>query len=221
MATGDSSDFTARIKALLPLGWFRDPTPVLDAVLSGISSAFASLYSLCSYARLQTRIATATEGFLDLIGFDYFGGKLPRRLRESDDGYRARILAALLAEKGTRRGLIRTLVALTGRMPLVFEPTRPADTGGYSVGGCGYSVAGGYGALSAPYQAFVTAYRPVGQGIPNLGGYGSGVGGYDVGGQLSYGSLSQVQGSVTDADIYGAIDDVAEAGTTIWTSIVS
>ena len=43
MATGDQSDFTARIKALLPNGWFRDATPVLDAILSGISTAFIAL----------------------------------------------------------------------------------------------------------------------------------------------------------------------------------
>lgn len=221
MATGDTQDIAARLKALLPNGWFRDTAPVLDAVLSGIATALASAYSLCAFARLQTRISTASDGFLDLIGFDYFGGKLPRRASEGDDSYRARILDALLAEKGTRRGMIRTLTALTGRTPRVFEPERPADTGGYRVGGAGYGVAGGYGALNAPYQAFITAFRPIGQGIPNLGGYGSGVGGYSVGGQLSYASLSQVQGAVTDADIYAAINDVIPAGTTAWTQIQS
>jgi hypothetical protein len=221
MATGDTQDITARLKGLLPNGWFRGPSPVLDAILSGIATALAAAYSLFAYVRLQTRVATATDGFLDLIALDYFGGALKRRLRESDDSYRARILAALLAEKGTRQGLIRTLVALTGRTPVVFEPERPADTGGYGVGGVGYGVAGGYGALTAPYQAFVTAFRPVGQGIPNLGGYSSGVGGYSVGGQLAYADLSQVQGAVTDADIYEAISDVIEAGTIAWTAIQS
>lgn len=219
--TGDAQDITTRLKALFPGGWFRGPTPVLDAVLSGVSTPLAAAYALCTYARLQTRISTATDGFLDLIGYDYFGGKLPRRSRETDDLYRARILAALLAEKGTRRGLIRTLVTLTGRTPLVFEPSRPLDTGGYDVGGCGYDVAGGYGALDLPYQAFVTAYRPAGQGIPNLSGYDSGPGGYDVGGQLAYTDLSQVQGAATDADIYAAISDVIEAGTIAWTQIQS
>ncbi len=221
MATGDAQDIAARLKALLPGGWFRDTAPVLDAVLSGIATALASAYSLCAFARLQTRISTATDGFLDLIGYDYFGGRLPRRASEGDDSYRARILDALLAEKGTRRGLIRTLTALTGRTPRVFEPARPADTGGYSVGGVGYGVAGGYGALNLPYQAFITAYRPIGQGIPDLGGYGSGVGGYAVGGQLAYGSLSQVQGAVTDDDIMQAISAAIPAGTIAWTNIQS
>ena len=219
--TGDTPDLVARIRALLPAGWFRDPTPVLDAVLAGTATALSAGYGLLAFARRQTRIATATDGFLDLIGLDYFGGKLRRRLREGDDAYRARIVAELLAEKGTRRGLVRTLTALTGRPPRVFEPLRPADTGGYRVGGAGYGVAGGYGALDAPYQAFVTAYRPVGQGIPDLGGYGASVGGYSAGGQLAYATLSQVQGPVTDADIFAAVSDVIEAGTLAWTQIQS
>ena len=185
---------------MLPNGWFGSATPVLDAVLSGIAAALAGVYTLAAYARLQTRISTATDGFLDLISQDFFGGTLPRRMRESDAAFRARILAELLAEKGTRRGMIRALTALTGRAPIIFEPARPADTGGYNVGGCGYGVAGGYGSTRLPTQAFVIAYRPLGQGIPNLGGYGSSPwAGTASGGQLAYASLSQVQGAVTDS----------------------
>lgn len=221
MATGDQQDFIFRIKAVLPGGWFREETPILDGLLAGISWALAAAYSLAEYAHRQCRIRTATDGFLDLIAFDYFGGRLPRRLQESDTAYRARILAALFPEKGTRRGLVRTLEVLTGRTPWVFEPARPADTGGYGVGGCGYGVAGGYGALNMPNQAFVVAYRPIGQGIPLLGGYGSPVGGYGTGSRLAYASLSQVQGAVTDADIISAIDAVKPVATTVWTRIES
>lgn len=218
---GDPQDFISRIKAVLPGGWFRDETPILDGVLAGVSWALAAAYSLADYARKQCRIATATDGFLDLIAFDYFGGKLPRKLQELDEVYRLRILAALFPEKGTRRGLIRTLEILTGRTPWVFEPARPADTGGYSVGGVGYGVAGGYGSLEMPNQAFVIAYRPIGQGIPNIAGYGVPSGGYGVASQAMYASLALVQGAVTDADIMAAIDSVKPAATTVWTQIQS
>lgn len=221
MATGDAQDFVSRIKAVLPAGWFRGDTPVLDALLNGIASALASVYSLAAYARLQTRISTATDGFLDLISFDYFGSALPRNLQESDASFRNRILAALLQERGTRRGLIRVLQLLTERTPWVFEPACPADTGGYGVGGVGYGAGGGYGSLALPCQAFVVAYRPTGQGIPLVGGYGSSVGGYGSPSQLEYVNPSMIQGAVTDADIYAAIDAVKEAGTTIWTQIQS
>ena len=219
MATGDQTDIQGRLKALLPAGWFGSVSPVLDAVLSGVATALAGVYALAAYARLQTRVGTATDGFLDLMSADFFGGKLPRRPQESDAAFRARILASLLPERGTRRGLVRALTLLTGRPPAVFEPGRPGDTGGYNVGGCGYGVAGGYGSLAVPYQCFVTALRPLGQGIPNLGGYGSTVGGYNAGGQLAYANLSQVQGTVTDSDIYSAIDATMPAGTTAWTAI--
>ena len=106
-------------------------------------------------------------------------------------------------------------------MPLVFEPARPLDTGGYNVGGVGYNVAGGYGSTVLPTQVFVIAYRPLGQGIPNLGGYDSGVGGYAVGGQLAYASLSQVRGEVTDQNIYDAVAGTILAGTTAWVQIQS
>lgn len=221
MPTGDAQDFSSRIKAVLPGGWFRDDTPILNGVLAGVSWALAAGHTLAEYARSQCRIRTATDGFLDLIAFDYFGGGLPRKLQESDAAYRVRILAALFPEKGTRRGLIRTLEVLTGRTPRVFEPARPADTGGYGLGGCGYGAGGGYGSIESHNQAFVIAYRPVGQGIPRIGGYGSGPGGYRVGGQASYIGLSQVEGAVTDADIFNAIDAVKPAGTTVWTRIES
>src|SRR3978361_501866 len=97
--TGDQSDILSRLKTLLPGGWFRDATPVLDGFLSGIAWALAQVYALAAYARLQTRILTATDGFLDLISFDFFGNTLPRRALESDAAFRTRIVAELFLEK--------------------------------------------------------------------------------------------------------------------------
>lgn len=221
MAAGDARDIAGRIKALLPGGWFRDETPLLDAVLDGIAAPLASTYSLIAYARQQTRIITATDGFLDLIALDFFGATLARRPGESDDAFRLRIRAALLPERGTRRGLVRALELLTGRTPLVFEPARPADTGGYNANSAGYGVAGAYGSLRLPFQAFVTAYRPAGQGIPNIGGYGDPPGAYNTPSRAMYGNMALVQGAVTDADILEIIDAVKPAGVIIWTRIES
>ena len=219
MAVGDQQDFVNRIKVLLPNGWFRSPTPILDGVLNGIAWGLALAYSLAGYARLQTRIATATDGFLDLISFDFFGANLPRKSQEQDATFRARIQAEMLLERGTRHGLIRALQILTGRTPWVFEPGRVTDTGAYGTNTMGYGVAGGYGSLRLPFQAFCIAYRTPGQNIPYVGGYGSSAGGYGVGSQLEYVNPSIVTGVVTDADIYSAIDSVKDAGTIIWTSI--
>ena len=221
MATGDQSDISSRIQALLPNGWFRDSTPVLNAVLAGVAWALAMVYGLISYARLQTRIATATDGFLDLISFDFFGIGLARQPNEGDPAFRARIQANMFLEKATRHGLIRTLQILTGRTPLVFEPARPADTGAYCTNTMGYGVAGGYGSLRVPFQAFVIAYRPLGQGIPNVAGYTDPEGAYSTPSQIEYANPSLIQGVVTDADIYAAMDRVKPVATIIWTQISS
>lgn len=216
--TGDQADLLKRIKTLLPGGWFGT-SPVLDGVLSGVAKLLSDAYAFIAYARLQTRVRTATGGFLDLIARDFFGTGLSRKAGEPEAGFRARILAGLFAERGTRRGVTRALELLTGRTPVIFEPARPADTGGYGVA-CGYGVAGAYGSLLLPYQAFVTAYRPLGQGIPNVAGYGLPPGGYGTPSGSEYAGLSQVIGQVKDSDIYAAIDAAMPAGTTAWTRIV-
>jgi hypothetical protein len=90
--------------------------------------------------------------------------------------------------------------------------------------GLGYGVAGGYGSLALPFQAFITAFRPVGIGISGVGGYyslGSGLpalGGYGTGG-IEYGSLEMLAGLVTDDVIYQAIADTAPEATIMWSRI--
>jgi hypothetical protein len=216
---GDQADCLARIKSLLPFRWFPDSTPVLDALFSGPAWALSQIFALIQYAILQTRIATASDGFLDLISYDYFGGNLPRRSQEQDNPFRARILATLLRPKVTRNGMIDALVTLTGREPIIFEPARPADTGAYSVSTSGYGVAGGYGSLMLPAQFFMTAFRPAGSGIPFVAGYGSPSSGYSTSSRGEWASLSQVQGFVTDAGIYATIAATVAEGVTAWTQL--
>jgi hypothetical protein len=219
--TGDQDDMLARIKSLLPRGWFVGDTPVLDALLSGFAWSLSLIYSLIQYARLQTRIGTATDGFLDLIAFDFFGITLPRRLQEQDDPFRARILATLLREKVTRNGMIAALVNLTGIAPIIFEPGRPADTGAYGVSTSGYGMAGGYGSLQLTAQAFIKAFRPAGSGIPFVAGYGASSGGYGTPSRAAWSSLSQIQGFVTDTDIFSTIAKTKAEGTTMWVQLQS
>jgi hypothetical protein len=242
MATGDQNDALARLQSLLPR-WFGDfsNTPVLNAVLQGFAWCIAWVYTLIQYAALQTRIKTATDGFLDMISADFFGTGLPRSPNQTDASFRARIIANLLRERATRKGLIQVLIDVTGRAPKVFEPLRILDAGAYGAL-CGYGVAGGYGSFLLPFQCFVTAFRPTGTGIPNVAGYGvvnsapigagydlwgnfipseivGNVGGYGVPSKLEYGSLSMIQGGVLDSDIYAAIDSVKPAATIVWTHI--
>lgn len=221
MAVGDQNDVYRRLRGYLPR-WFPDESqsPVITGLLQGLAYTASFIYSLLSYARLQTRIKSATDGWLDMIAADFFGSMLLRAANQSDDSFRGRILINLFRERATRAGLIRVLQDLTGRTPVVIEPTRPADTGAYGGPLLGYGYAGAYGSLSMPFQAFVIAFRPAGTGIPNIAGYGVSTGGYSTPSQASYASLSMIQGGVSDADIYAAIDSVKPVATIVWTSIV-
>jgi hypothetical protein len=220
--TGDANDMKARLLALLPLRWFPDAAPVLSSLLAGISEGWAWLYAMLGYVRLQTRIATATDSFLDLIAQDFFGAVLPRKSGETDSAFRARIQAALFRPRATRPALTSVLTKLTGRAPVVFEPARPADTGAWGTM-LGYGVAGGWGSLAHPFQVFVTAYRPFGVGLPFVGGYNSlpvtsSPGGYGSG-AMEYASLPQVPLEVSDADINAAIAATVPVAVTAWTRI--
>lgn len=212
---GTQSDILARLKALLPRDWFRDATPILDGVLSGIAWALAAAYRLAEYARLQTRIATATEGFLDLISYDFFGTSLPRKAGESDESFRTRIRAMLLLEKGTRAGMIKALTLLTGRTPAIFEPQRAGDTLAYNSTAF-YNYAGAYGA-ALHHQFFITAYRPFVQNPGYITYYGTGY--YNR--VAPYINVGLLAGSVTDQDIIDTVNAVKPEGTAAWVRILN
>lgn len=157
-----NSDIVARLFKWLPDGWFpRTIGTRIFAMLAGMAAPLSTVLAQITYVRLQTRVRSATDGFLDMISYDYFGDGLPRLSAEVDDVFRARILANLVRERVTRQGIITTLTTLTGRVPRVFEPKRPMDTGGW--GGNpfgGYGVAGGYSNPSIQtMQALIVAYR--------------------------------------------------------------
>jgi hypothetical protein len=219
MATGDQSDMLARMQALLPRGWFGDSNPILNALLTACANALAWGYTLYLYAQLQTRILWATDGWLDIIAYDFFGDLLKRSTGQSDSSFRNRIIINMFRERGTRKAISKVLYDLTGRYPAIVEPSRPADCGGYGAMG-GYGVAGAYGSMLMPYQAFVTAYRPTSQGYPYLSGYSKPAGGYGAASYLAYASASQAI-DVTDDDIIAALNSVKLEGTAIWMRISS
>jgi len=216
MATGDSQDMLGRLKALIPPTWYGDDNPIRDAILTGCASALSWCYSLYLYAKLQTRINTATDGWLDIAAYDFFGTNLTRPSGQSDDLFRNTIKTNLFRERGTRQSIINILEDLTGKTPLIFEPSRPQDTGAYGSPSLGYGMAGGYGSVLLPYQAFVTAYRPDGVGIPYIAGYGSTPSGYSIPSRGEYASTTMFGVSITDDQIYQAIASVKMEGTIVW-----
>lgn len=223
MMIGDQSDCFWRLRQALPGGWFATPerdtagapiiTTVIDAVLWGMAWLLAFAYGLLAFVKLQARINTATAGSLDMIAGDFFGLMLPRNQNESDDSYRTRIKVQMFRQRATRPALRSMLLDLTGNEPTIVEPTHPGDCGGYGVPACGYGVAGAYGSMTCPWQAFVTVYRPKSIGVPNVPGYGASQGGYGV--ACMYAPAANLL-SVTDKNIFAAVEAVRPIGTTVW-----
>lgn len=150
-----------RLRALLPPEWFADEAPVLDGVLAGFSTVLAFVAGLVVYAKRQTRIATATGGFLDVAALDFLGLRLKRRTAEPDAAFQLRIRREVMRPRVTRDALRDGVADLTGYVPDVFEPWNPTDCGGV---GYAFALAGGE----------TTPAR--------IGGWGSPLGGVGVGG---------------------------------------
>lgn len=220
--TGDETDMRARLRAMLPTGWFADDAPILSGLLAGFATIWAWLYTLLAYARQQTRVATATGGWLDMIAQDYGGARWSRQSGETDTAFRTRLTRNLQRSRGTRSALTANLTALTGRTPVIFEPAYPPDTGGLGSIGLGWNTAGGWGSLTLPYQCFVIAYRPADGGIADIGGWGGtdtdfALGGWNSG-ALGWGDASLITGAVTDAQILATVADSMPAATIAWTA---
>jgi hypothetical protein len=130
--TGDLTDIIMRLKSVLPKRWFSEQSPNLTAIIKSIAVPWAWLYSSLNYVIRQTRIASATDGWLDVISLDYFGDGLRRKSNETDTSYRTRIQRALLREAATRCAVGACIKELVGAEPRIFEPSKCSDTGSYA-----------------------------------------------------------------------------------------
>lgn len=213
--TGDQADFSQRLKAVLPRRWFASPTPILDAVVAGIAQALSFAYTLYAYAKLQTRILTASDGWLDLISADFLGANLLRLPNEGDEPYRARILANLFVKGPTRRGLNAVLKLLTGKTPAIVEPSNPHDTGGWDGGSFYFDAAGCWGD-PLPFQSFLTVYRPD-TSLVSLAEWDAYRFSWDQGAYWS----DLPPNAITDASLIAAVESTRALGSVIWMRIAS
>jgi hypothetical protein len=212
MMIGSIDNCFQRLRTLLPR-WFGDTTPILAAVLRGAASLLSSGYDLIGYAKRQTRIKTATEGWLDYIAHDFFGNALRRQVSQTDAAFRQRILASLFRERATRPGLVKLITDLTGHIPTVFEPSRPLDAAAYGLSRYGQ---GRYGTRGDPFQAWVTVYRSHEATLPPEAGF------YQLSryAQARYAAREPLQGALTDAALLAAVHQVKPVGTVIWVQLV-
>lgn len=138
MAKGDINDILSRLKGVLP-AWWSQTTPILDGVLSGFAQIGSWGYSLLIYTQLQTRITTATDGFLDIAAFDFFGVRIGRQKNEIDANFSTRIKTEVLRPRVSRFGISKALSDLTGKAPVIFEPWNTGDAGGWDTGAFAYA----------------------------------------------------------------------------------
>lgn len=223
MAVGDQSNVLARINAVLPPWFGMDLTPILTGLLNAFAYAGSLLYSESAYVELQMRITTATDINLDQIANDFFGfNNFQRGMNESDASYRARILASIIPQRATRIAMINILTILTGIPPIIFEPNRPLDCGGYSIAGCGYNVAGGWSDPQVPYQCFIKVFSPIVSSIANVAGWNIATGAWSTPGSLEVWSNSENETSALNAaQIYQAINATKVEGTVCWVQIIN
>lgn len=213
------SGFTRRFREVLPTVWWGDTHPVLDAVLSALVATTIHVFQMIRFADLQTRIRTATGGFLDLISGDFFGTGLPRRESESDDRFRDRIRREIFRERVTRQGISKAIEDLVGTAPRIVEPQRPADTGAYGTPVLAYGTAGCWGSRHLDYQAFVDVTLPSSVGIPFVGGYGTPVLGYSVSGLGVWNDSQPVEDALTAEDVYEVLERNKPVGTVLWVHV--
>lgn len=217
MATGDIDDIVRRLRSNLP-PWFPTDAPVLDSILTGSATAFKASYDFYLVVKAQTRIATASGFFLDLIAFDFLPPSFIRRDQESDELFRVRTLREIFRERVTRKGIEGALQDLTRQKPQIVELWNAGDTGAYDLPQTlGYDAAGYLGDMDAKYDVLVRAFMPPGFGIPNVGGYDLG-GGYDSG-WSAYADDEAAAGEVSPEDIYGACERNRAAGVITWVQI--
>lgn len=215
---GDADDVRQRLFRWLPSRWFPAGSGTrIYALLSGFATAFAQVFQQIEYTRNQSRLATSTEGWLDLTSYDFFRGQLPRRQQETDDRFRLRIGQEVFRERNTRHAIDQAIIDLTGHPPILFEPWNTFDTGGWDTPAMGWDEAGAWGDVDLMYQIFVNAFRPSGQGIPSAGGWDTPSLGWDAWGEWTDDTM--IIAAITDSMIYAAVSGVVPAGMIAWVGL--
>src|SRR5258708_32694004 len=115
---GTIADIVNRLRATLA-PWFPDlpSAPVLNAVLTSQADQFAFIYQYLQFAANQTRIKTATGGWLDPIAWGYFGAPFTRRLNEPDASFAPRVLKEVLRPRRTPAAVQQLVVVPVGTPP--------------------------------------------------------------------------------------------------------
>ncbi len=178
MTTGTTDDFAARIRSVLPAGWFPaaptggavEQAPLLAAVLQGCGYGFSVMWDWLTYLVASLRLDTSSGIMIDLWADDFFGyGAFPRLVTdgvtESDADYIARIKShGLGSQSPVRANIVGAITVSVGIAPQVVEPQNATDCKGLASmsdvaagGGYGYGTSGlRFGTMRRSALAFIT-----------------------------------------------------------------
>lgn len=219
MGTGDAPDLQKRLRRYLP-PWFgqRGESPVVGAALAGVSAVLANVFSLITFTRQQSRIATSTGGWLDLTALSFLNGALPRFRREDDDPYRDRLRREIFRDRNTRPAGIQLVKELTGHAPFVFEGWYAPVNGGWGTPRLAWGAAGRLGSRGAPAQVIFETAIPQTYGVPSRGGWGSGatVGGWKAGNWSWVNYIDSVGHNASLTDILNRLESIRTDGVEYW-----
>lgn len=213
---GDTDDMASRLLAALP-PWFggTDEHPVLDALLQGVGWLLSFLFGRYLFAKLQTRLATATGGWIDLAAYDFFGTNLPRLNGEDDTKYSRRVRLEVFRDRNTRNAIDRAVYDLLGVHPRLLEPWNPLDTNGLGCPQFALGRSGRLGSITAPYMMQIEFPYPQNYGIPARPGLGDPQGG--LGNVFSLADQSDMVGvGASIEDVFAALERVRMAGITYY-----
>lgn len=194
-------------------------------LFSGMAANLQMINDYLVYAFDAARIQTATGEALDLCAVDYYGiNGLPRKTAESDDSYRARIMAGLFIPYTTKEAFVQAITALTGVAPVLVEGWRVDQTSAYDWSYYDVNIPerpGLYGDTNLPYQVFVTATLPSPTGQQQataIWGYDAGAG-YDIY-TGTYWNL-KAGDFIGQSDLDALINRIKAFGITVWRKYIT
>lgn len=99
------------------------PGSVLYILVYAVEKVLDAIKTAIDYMTDQIYLSTTTGIWLDMWGKDL--AKLTRKVQESDEAFRARIILTLFRKKVIRKAIIQAVEIITGRPPVeIFEPIR-------------------------------------------------------------------------------------------------
>lgn len=262
--TGTQANIVKRLASLIPPSWFSQASPTghwwvggtdISALLQGFGNVASWAYSQIVLAKAQMRLLTSVGMFIDLWSYDRLGTYIQRKPGETDAAWKTRVAKEVVRIRVSRSGMYQAILDLTGSPPVILEPWNTGDAGAWShgVGSSALPTPSSWVTGSPPKQGqygwgtqtwtavvLMIVKMPGVQGIPNIGGWSTGVGsgatmtigawttgvgssanpnGSTLGG-MSWITQSQITGDVTTQDVYDAINRTKPVGVQVFVQLI-